>query len=102
MARMEALLAQSPDGRYAANIHYWLGEALSGLGRSEEALRHFRTVDNRFPSHHKNADALLRTGMLLKERGDTAGAVEAFRHVLRRFPASSAAEAVRRKGLARP
>ena len=78
MARMQALLEQHPSGTYAANAEYWLGEALSSQGRNEEALTHFRNVEARYPKHHKNADALLRTGMILKQQGDTAGAGKVF------------------------
>lgn len=102
MARMLALLEQHPSGRYAANAEYWLGEALSSLGRDEEALKHFRNVDARYPRHHKNADALLRTGMILKQQGDTAGASKAFRQVVQRFPTSAAADLIRKKGLVQP
>ena len=98
MARMQALLEQHPSGTYAANAEYWLGEALSSQGRNEEALTHFRNVEARYPRHHKNADALLRTGMILKQQGDTAGAGQ----VVQRFPSSAAADLIRKKGLVRP
>ena len=91
MSRMQALLEQ-----------HWLGEALSSQGRNEEALTHFRNVEARYPRHHKNADALLRTGMILKQQGDTAGAGKAFRQVVQRFPSSAAADFIRKKGLVRP
>lgn len=97
MARMQALLEQHPSGTYAANAEYWLGEALSSQGRNEEALTHFRNVEARYPRHHKNADALLRTGMILKQQGDTAGAGKAFRQVVQRFPSSAAADLIRKK-----
>ena len=102
MARMQALLEQHPAGTYAANAEYWLGEALSSQGRNEEALAHFRNVEARYPRHHKNADALLRTGMILKQQGDTAGAGKAFRQVVKRFPSSAAADLIRKKGLVQP
>lgn len=102
MARMQALLEQHPSGTYAANAEYWLGEALSSQGRNEEALTHFRNVEARYPRHHKNADALLRTGMILKQQGDTAGAGKVFRQVVQRFPSSAAADLIRKKGLVRP
>lgn len=102
MARMQALLEQYPSGSYAANAEYWLGEALSSQGRNEEALAHFRNVEARYPRHHKNADALLRTGMILKLQGDAAGAGKAFRQVVQRFPSSAAADLIRKKGLVQP
>ena len=70
--------------------------------RNEEALPHFRNVEARYPRHHKNADALLRTGMILKQQGDTAGAGKVFRQVVQRFPSSAAADLIRKKGLVRP
>lgn len=101
-AQLQAQLERYPSGIYAANAEYWLGEACYSQGKYEEALQHFRNVGSRHPQHHKNADALLRAGMTLDRLGDSAGAGEAFRQVLRRFPSSGAAALIRKKGWVRP
>lgn len=102
MARMQALLEQHPSGTYAANAEYWLGEALSSPGPERGGPDAFPKCGGRYPKHHKNADALLRTGMILKQQGDTAGAGKVFRQVVQRFPSSAAADLIRKKGLVRP
>lgn len=100
-AQLRAQLERYPSGAYAANAEYWLGEACYSQGKYEEALQHFRNVGSRHPQHHKNADALLRAGMTLNKLGDSAGAGDAFRQVLRRFPSSGAALLIRKKGWVR-
>lgn len=101
-AQLQAQLERYPSGNYAANAEYWLGEACYSQGKYGEALQHFRNVGSRHPQHHKNADALLREGMTLNKLGDSAGAGDAFRQVLQRFPSSGAAALIRKKGWARP
>ena len=40
--------------------------------------------------------------MILRQQGDAAGAGKAFRQVVQRFPASAAADIIRKKGLVQP
>ena len=67
----------------------------------QEALNQFRNVDASYPQHHKNADALLKSGMCLSRLGDKAAAAEAYKQLLARFPNSEAAQIARSRGLAR-
>lgn len=97
----ENFLQQYPQGRYAANAQYWIGEGLYSQGKYQEALARFRQVDADWPRHHKNADALLKTGMTLARLGDREGAAQAYKKVLDQFPSSEAAGKVRARGLAR-
>ncbi len=101
IARFQAFLQSYPQGRYAPNAVYWIGEGLYAQGRYAEALEQFRKVEAGWPRHHKNADALLKTGMSLSRMGDRQGAAKVYGEVLRRFPHSEAAGLVRARGLAR-
>ena len=56
-------LQEYPQGRYAANAEYWIGEGLYAQGKYREALAQFEKVDAQWPRHHKNAAALLKMGM---------------------------------------
>lgn len=92
-------LQQYPNGKYAANAEYWIGESLYQQGKYSDALSQFNTVNSSFPAHHKNADALLKAGMSLGKMGDSAAAHEKYRAILTQFPASDAAKKVRAMGI---
>lgn len=91
-------LQKYPHGQYAANAEYWIGECLYSQGKYKDALSEFQNVNNSFPSHHKNADALLKAGITLSKMGDKAGAAEKFRTVIANFPNSEAARRARAMG----
>lgn len=92
-------LQQYPRGKYAANADYWIGECLYQQGKYSDALSQFNTVNSSFPTHHKNADALLKAGMSLSKLGDKAAANEKYRAILTKFPSSDAAKKVRAMGV---
>ncbi len=101
ITRFEGFLQEYPQGVYAANAEYWIGEGLYAQGNYQQALNQFRKVDASYPQHHKNADALLKTGMCLSRLGDKTAAAEAYKQLLARFPNSEAARIARSRGLAR-
>lgn len=94
-------LQHYPDGRYAANAEYWIGECLYSQGKYQDALAQFQGVNDGHPRHHKNADALLKAGMTLSRLGDKAGAAEKYRALMTQFPNSDAARRARAMGVVR-
>ncbi len=58
----ESFLQNYPDGEYAANAQYWLGEANYVTRQFKVAEREFRKVLERFPESGKVADAMLKLG----------------------------------------
>ncbi|MDR3357524.1 MAG: tol-pal system protein YbgF [Desulfovibrio sp.] len=101
IARFRDFLRQYPNGRYAANAEYWIGECLYAQRNYKDALAQFQLVNTQYAAHHKNADALLKAGMTLNRLGDKQGAAEKYRTLLTAFPNSEAAKRVRDLGLAR-
>ncbi len=101
ISRFETFLQEYPHGGYAPNAEYWIGEGLYAQGKYQDALNQFRKVDASYPQHHKNADALLKTGMCLSRLGDKDAATQAYKQLLTRFPNSEAARIARSRGLAR-
>lgn len=91
-------LQRYPNGRYAANADYWIGECLYAEGKYRDALSQFQNVNNSYPSHHKNADALLKAAITLNRLGDKAGADQKFKTLLANFPKSDAARRARAMG----
>ena len=92
-------LQKYPNGRYTANADYWLGECLYAQGKYKDALNQFQTVNTSYPTHHKNADALLKAGLTMNRMGDKTGAQTKFKQVLASFPNSDAARRVRAMGI---
>ncbi len=67
IAEFGNFLSQYPNGTYADNAHYWLGEANYVERQFNEAIDRFNVVIFQFPASRKVADARLRKGFALYE-----------------------------------
>lgn len=102
----EALIAfqdflwQFPDGQYAANAHYWLGEIYlsewhadkNNKTNLEKVISSFKTVTLKYAKHHKAADALFKLGLLEEEQENWSAAREYFTKLKQQYPGSSRAQ----------
>jgi len=52
-----------PNGAYAPNALYWLGQSYYVTGNFELALEQFQTLVGRYPTHDKATDGLLKVGL---------------------------------------
>ncbi len=80
-----------PDGSYADNAYYWLGEVDMAQGRYKEAGEEFQKVLSLFPDSPKVPDASYKLGRvydLLGKRGKAESLLEA---VIQKYPNSAAA-----------
>lgn len=79
-ARVEAraLYGAAPEGPLADDALYLVALAYQAEGRRAEALAAFRATVDRFPRSSLAALAWVEVGNLLAERGDDAGALEAW------------------------
>ena len=84
-------LQRYPDGRYAANAQYWLGEANYVSRAFDKALQQFQTVVQTHPSSPKVPDARLKIGFALYEMERWEDARQALTSVIQDFPNSSVA-----------
>ncbi len=91
----QAYLKQYPNGTYAADSHYWLGELALVMGDNANATKEFTTVTQQFASSPRVPASWMRLGGIYTAAGNTAQAKEAYNAVIRRFPNSS--EAVQAK-----
>ncbi|MDZ7749875.1 MAG: tol-pal system protein YbgF [Halofilum sp. (in: g-proteobacteria)] len=73
----QQFLQQHPEGPYADNAQYWLGESYYVTSQFEQALAAFRKVPENYPDSAKLPDARLKVGFTLYEMGrmDEARAV---------------------------
>lgn len=93
------LLWQFPEGTLAASAYYWLGEIYLlqwQQNRSDQALldqakQSFTTVTNKYQGNTKEADALLKLGMIEIDLGNWTQAKEILTRVIQKQPNSSRA-----------
>jgi len=79
IARMEKLLASSPEFPDAPRAMLWLGTTLEGGGRRDEALARYREVRRRWPDGEWAARAARAEGDLLLARDELDAAEAAYR-----------------------
>lgn len=79
-------LRDFPNGEYAANASYWLGESFYVTQNYDIALETFQGLLARFPDSRKAPDALLKVGYCQYELGDTQRAASTLNEVVQRFP----------------
>ncbi len=84
-------LAQYPNGGYADNAQYWLGEAYYVTRQFPQALAEFTKLVTDHPDSSKASHALLKIGYIHHEMGDVAQARKVLQDLIARFPDTAAA-----------
>jgi tol-pal system protein YbgF len=86
-------LQRYPDGRYAPNAHYWLGELYLVLQPPdpEAARQAFMLLLSEYPDNPKEPDALYKLGRVHYMKGNPDRSRQFLDRVIREFPDSSAA-----------
>jgi len=91
------LLERWPDGRYADNAWYWMGESYYAKRDYDAALESFRALLARFPASAKAPDAMLKTGMAQLEKKQKAEARATLQKLVNEHPDSNAATVARQR-----
>lgn len=92
-----SMLDQWPQGRYADNGWYWMGEAQLVKRDYAGAVNSFESLIDKFPSSPKMADGLYKLGLCQIELKRNAEAKSAFQRVIRDFPSTNAATLAKQK-----
>lgn len=71
---LQQYLTEFPEGKYAANCQYWLGELALLGGDLEKSREWFAKMVNQWPEHPKVADANYKLGTVYHKLGDQAKA----------------------------
>ncbi|GAB1264333.1 tol-pal system protein YbgF [Aurantivibrio infirmus] len=74
IAALNELLIAYPNGQYAANAHYWLGELYVVDGKPQQARQWFSDLVTKFPNHSKTPDGKYKLGKIYFDMGDKAQA----------------------------
>lgn len=93
----KSMLAEWPQGRYADNAWYWMGEANYVKRDYTAALSSFQSLVDRFPTSPKLADGLYKVGLCQIELKRSSEAKATLQRVTREFPTSNAANLSRQK-----
>lgn len=94
---LEAFYADYPEGQFADNAQYWLGEAYKINRQPEKAQAAFNKVINQYPSSPKVPDALLKLGYIELDAQNFAKARDYFTRITAGFPTSTAAHLAAKK-----
>ena len=90
-AAFQKHLATYPEGAYADNAQYWLGEAYYVNKAFTDARTAFQRVLDKYPQSRKVPDALLKLGYCDYELKDIPAAKIALKQVTSKYPDSAAA-----------
>lgn len=86
---LNGMLKKYPEGQFASNAHYWLGELYGLMGKNDEALIQFTTVLNKFPDSPRVADAQLKIGLIFAAQSKWLSAKRSFKKVVHKFPGTA-------------
>ncbi|HET7843625.1 MAG TPA: tol-pal system protein YbgF [Xanthomonadales bacterium] len=89
--RFSAFLQQYPNGEFADNATYWLGESYYVTQNYQVALDTFSDLLGRFPNSAKAPDAQLKVGYCYYELRDWPRAESALNDVIARYPDTTVA-----------
>lgn len=90
-----AQLDQYPQGEYADQAWYWLGETRFAQGGLEKALHAFKYVADRYPDSAKHAAALLKLGQISEAMSHTDKAIAYYKRLVKEHSDSVATEQAR-------
>ncbi|MAT94824.1 MAG: tol-pal system protein YbgF [Halioglobus sp.] len=89
----QQFLEDFPDGRYAPNAYYWLGELYLVVQPPalENARQAFALLVNQYPEHAKTADALYKLGKVQYMKGNREKARSYLDLVIQQYASSNPA-----------
>lgn len=93
LTAFNAFLQNYPDGKYAPNAHYWLGELYLVIDPAdpEAARQAFMLLLSQYPQHSKVPDALYKLGRVHFMKGSSNRAREFLNRAIKEYPNSGAA-----------
>jgi len=90
-----AQLQAYPNGEYADQAWYWLGESQFSQNLNKQAIASFRHVIDKFPDSGKHAAAMLKLGQVYQATGKEREARKYFNKLIHLHADSTAAEQAR-------
>jgi tol-pal system protein YbgF len=94
---MQDFVKRYPDGGYAANAWYWMGEVYLQHKSYNESLAAFNTVMDKFPNSNKYSASMLKIGYVFLGLGHNLEAKTQFENVIKKYPDTDVAKKARTK-----
>ncbi|NOT85100.1 MAG: tol-pal system protein YbgF [Methylococcaceae bacterium] len=94
---LNTFLGNFPNGKYAANAQYWLGEAYKASQNVDASRDAFNKVISQYPNSPKVPDALFKLGVLEIDQNNLPKAREYLNHVSTGYPNTTAAQLAAKK-----
>lgn len=91
IAAFDQYLKKYPQGRFAPNAYYWMGETQLLTKDLDAAKIAFQNIVTQFPTHQKSADALLKLGYVYDAAGQKDKALKTLNEVTQKYPGSTLA-----------
>jgi len=91
----KTLLHEHPQGEYADQAWFWLGESYFAQRKYSEAISAFNKVANNYPESAKHPAALLKLASAYHESNRRGDAKAVLQRLIRQHPESNAAEQAR-------
>lgn len=85
-------LKNFPDGAFASNAQFYLGEIFYAQGQYSRAIEAYDGVIVNYPKSSKVAPAMLEKGRALAQTNKKVSATREFRELIRRYPGSDEAK----------
>jgi tol-pal system protein YbgF len=92
LTAFKSMIQRYPQGKYAPNAQYWLGEIYLVKGSLELAGDAFNIVYRQYPQHPKAADSLLKLGYVEYAKGQWKRSQALLNQVKIQFPGSTSAQ----------
>ena len=93
----EHVLEAYPNGKYAGNAQYWLGESHYVTRDFDAARESFAKVIENYPDSTKAPDAMLKLGFIQYEQSEWKRARGSLKSVIKQYPGSVAAELAQKR-----
>ncbi len=90
-AALSKFLAEYPNGRFADNAQYWLGESYYVSREFAPALKAFEQLLADYPDSPKRSHAMLKIGFIHDEAGRKEQARQVLDELIKTYPQSTAA-----------
>jgi len=92
-----AMLEKWPQGRYADNATYWMGESYYVKADYKSAITAFQSVLSKFPSSTRAPDAMLKVGLCQIELKQIDQARVTLQKVIDSYPSANAANLAKQR-----
>lgn len=91
-AAFKRYLVDYPDGAYAVNAHYWMGEIDMAQKNTKSAVKRFQCVIHDYPNSNKVPDAKLKLAIIHANMGKQEEAKREFSAIKQHYPKTTAAK----------